>query len=72
MVFSSVLNMKNTIPAAYWFIMTLRLLGHITFLIIISIASLRDIHAQKNPNPGINTHGPRSAGQYLYGLLKIT
>ena len=35
--------------------MTLRLLGHITFLIIISIASLRDIHAKKNPNPGINT-----------------
>ena len=34
--------------------MTQRLVGY-SFLIIISIASMRNIHAQKNPNPGINT-----------------
>jgi hypothetical protein len=34
--------------------MTSRLVGYI-FLIIISIASLHNIHAQKDPNPGINT-----------------
>ena len=34
--------------------MTPRLFGYI-FLVTISIASLRKIHAQKDPNPGINT-----------------